>query len=326
MIFTKNLYDSILSNPVSENGFNNLSIITGYSSPGMVKQHFDKINDPSFKINIIIGMGIGGSINHNYYKNLMKSYPERFGCYYFNETGNSVHSKLYIWSKNDSYCGFAGSANYSNQAFFNNSRHELMFQLNENEIRQALNYYDKIKDLSVLCTDPEIDRTINSEDVSFEGSLSEDVKLFDGTAIELKPYNGRRRIRLSLLTKNGKAHNPGNGLNWGVGTEKRPRKDKNASFLPTRDSKRWEFFPPWEKKYFIIQDYHDKDDMFFGMIGGTDGKNLSSGEDNQIFGAWFRKKLGLKYGEIITKSHLLNYGKTYVDFHKVDDETFLIEF
>jgi len=326
MIYTDNLYDHVLSKPIKEDGLNSLSIITGYSSPGMVKQHFDKINNPAFRINVIIGMGTAGLINHNYYKNLMENHQDRFSCYYYNETGSSVHSKLYIWSNDDKYCAFAGSANYSNQAFFNSNRHELMFQLDKDGCRQAINYYERIKNLSVICTDREIDQIINSQEGLLEGAPEEDIQLLDGTAVELEPYNGLRRVRLSLLTRDGQSHNPGNGLNWGVGTDIRPRKDKNASFIPTRNAKKWNFFPPWEKKYFIIQDYHNKDHMFFGIIGGAAGKNLSSAENNQILGEWFRNKLGLKYGEIITKRHLLNYGKTYVDFHKVDDETFLMDF
>jgi hypothetical protein len=324
MIYTENLYDHVLSKPIEEDGLNSLSIITGYSSPGMVQQHFNKINNPAFRINVIIGMGTAGLINHNYYKNIMENYQDRFSCYYYNEKKSSVHSKLYIWSNDDKYCAFAGSANYSNQAFFNSNRHEFMFQLDKDGCRQAISYYERIKNLSVICKDREIDQIINSQEGQLDGSPEEDIQLLDGTAVELETYNGLRRVRLSLLMRNGQSHKPGNGLNWNV--DRPDRKDKNAAFIPTRDAKKWKFFPPWKEKYFIIQDYHDKDNTFFGQVEGTDGKNLSSAEDKQILGEWFRNKLGLKFGDTITKRHLLDYGKTYVDFHKVDDDTFLIDF
>ena len=104
MIYTDNLYDHVLSKPIKDDGLNSLSIITGYSSPGMVQHHFDEIKNPAFRINLIIGMGTAGLINHNYYKNLMENHQDRFSCYYYNETGSSVHSKFYIWFKKSGSC------------------------------------------------------------------------------------------------------------------------------------------------------------------------------------------------------------------------------
>ena len=80
----------------------------------------------------------------------------------------------------------------------------------------------------------------------------------------------------------------------------------------------------------------DENFIFFGATAGggsvrnDDGsvrpKQIMSHENNALIGKYFRRKLGVPYGALITKEHLIEYGKTYVDFYKVDDETFLMDF
>ena len=41
---------------------------------------------------------------------------------------------------------------------------------------------------------------------------------------------------------------------------------------------------------------------------------------------YFRKKLKVNSGDIVTKEDLFRYGKTYVDFYKINDETYLMDF
>ena len=78
MIYFDNLYNKVLKNPVVNHGTTELSIITGFSSPGMVEHHFLDLKKYSININLIIGFGKIGHSNHRMFKILMENkYPKR---------------------------------------------------------------------------------------------------------------------------------------------------------------------------------------------------------------------------------------------------------
>lgn len=55
-------------------------------------------------------------------------------------------------------------------------------------------------------------------------------------------------------------------------------------------------------------------------------KAITTPISNALLGEYFRNRLGLAYGEYVTKQHLLNYGRTDVVFYKIDDEQFYMDF
>jgi len=57
-----------------------------------------------------------------------------------------------------------------------------------------------------------------------------------------------------------------------------------------------------------------------------DGKAIHTTLDNSLLGEYFRFRLGLPNGVFITKDHLLRYGRADVDFYKIDEETYLMDF
>lgn len=56
------------------------------------------------------------------------------------------------------------------------------------------------------------------------------------------------------------------------------------------------------------------------------GKAIHSTLNNSLLGEYFRFRLGLSSGEFVTKEHLLKYGRSDVDFYKIDEETYLMDF
>ena len=49
------------------------------------------------------------------------------------------------------------------------------------------------------------------------------------------------------------------------------------------------------------------------------GKALCSSESNAILGDYFRKRIGINSGDLVTISHLRKYGRYSVDIHKKDE-------
>jgi hypothetical protein len=43
-------------------------------------------------------------------------------------------------------------------------------------------------------------------------------------------------------------------------------------------------------------------------------------------GEYFRHRLGLPSGALVTKEDLIRYGRTDVEFYKIDDETYYMNF
>lgn len=55
-------------------------------------------------------------------------------------------------------------------------------------------------------------------------------------------------------------------------------------------------------------------------------KAIHTPHNNALLGEYFRNRLGLSSGELVTKDDLEAYGKTEVVFYKIDDETYYMDF
>ena len=56
------------------------------------------------------------------------------------------------------------------------------------------------------------------------------------------------------------------------------------------------------------------------------GKAIHTTLNNSLMGTYFRYRLNLPSGAFITKDDLLRHGRTDVDFEKIDEETYLMDF
>lgn len=56
------------------------------------------------------------------------------------------------------------------------------------------------------------------------------------------------------------------------------------------------------------------------------GHAIETPKNNGILGEYFRHRLGLPYGAKVTKQDLLDYGTTDIEFRKIDDETYEMDF
>lgn len=98
----------------------------------------------------------------------------------------------------------------------------------------------------------------------------------------------------------------------------------NNNFIPL-PSNLWDsnFFPDhtW---HFVVST--DDNIIFFCSREKLNGKGIYSAQLQSSLGEYFRNRLGLPNSAFVTKDDLLRYGRTNVDFYKIDDETYLMDF
>lgn len=308
-MITENLYKEILIEPASL-GNDELYIVSGYSSATFLSRHLNEIKtiNSSIKLNLLIGMHQKRN-DHSAYLNIKKLYPDSFFGYYYSGSPG-VHSKTYSWIKNGTpEIGFSGSANYSQYGFFNSMQQNQMVEDNPFAIKD---YFENLKSESIKIEDYELteDEGINIENV--EGSLAPG-------EIEWIKYNDS--VRISFLSKKGDLPQR-SGLNWGQRPEQ--NRDPNQAYLSIRSDARKEgFLPETTFTFTLLTDDNKTLDCTVAQEGR---KAIHTTNDNSELGKYFRNRLNVESGALVTKDDLIKYGRTDFLLKKLDDETFFLDF
>jgi hypothetical protein len=313
-MISNNLIDEILVKPCRD-GADKLCIVSGYASPSMVYRHFSLI-PKNIKVNLIVGMCLSDGMDkgsHSSFKNLVsKDYRGRFSCRYL-ITPPPVHTKNYTWVKNgDPFASFTGSANFSQRAFFQKTREGLAID----DPVSGFQYYNDLISQSLNCTDRNIENKIYFYE-SPKREVSRKTKLSEKKYEDL--VEGLERVDLELLDKKGSLISR---LNWGHRGSINRNLDEAYIHIPAKID-RLNFFPERNAYFNIIT---DDGEGFVFKRGGDNGKNLSTPINNSILGAYFRKRLKLSSGTLVTHSDLINYGRKNVTFYKLDDDNYFLDF
>jgi hypothetical protein len=110
------------------------------------------------------------------------------------------------------------------------------------------------------------------------------------------------------------------GLNWG----QRPGRSPNQAYLSVpADIQRSGFFPE-RGEIFIIE--CDDGFLMSCVRAQANGKGIESPTNNSIIGSYFRKRLGVRSGHMVTIDHLLSYGRTSVDIHFQNYNSYHLDF
>jgi|LSQX01.2.fsa_nt_gb hypothetical protein len=312
-----NLYDEVLIKPATSFDVDTLNIVSGFATPAMVIHHLqglDELNKNHVKINLIIGMSdrnIFSKRNFEAYKSLMirDIGINRFYCKYI-KNRPYVHSKVYVWTKeNDPVCSFIGSANYTQMAFVNRNQQEVMGQTNN---IKAKRYFDLLnqedRSISILDAVPEFkfkDIIIDSIGREMKLSLS-NLKKFDHVTISF--INSKNEISRR------------SSLNWG----QRDTREPNQAYIPLKsDISKSDFFPPRQSHFTV---FTDDGKSFVCSRAQDNGKAIHTPHNNSLIGIYFRERLGVPLGDLVTMEHFQRYGRTDLDFFKIDDEQYFMDF
>jgi hypothetical protein len=316
-MYFQDLDKVVFFNPAMQN-VNRLCILSGYATPNMtswlIKNISERLLRPT-EIALIVGMipydGLSISVHEGFKELLKEKLPQnisKFTCSYVYNNA-PVHSKIYIWLKDDTpVVAYTGSADFTQNAFSTRKRENIM----ECDPVIAYNYYKKVENDSIYCNHAEIEdhiilyptHPILDNENNPRDSLS-------GAEIE--------SVTLSLLAKNGEVGTR-SGLNWG----QRKGRNKNQAYIPLPINIAKSGFFPLNKRHFTVvtDDHH----QLILRVEQQFDKAITTPLSNAQLGEYFRNRLGLANGQFVMKQDLHNYGRTDVTFYKLDEEQYYLDF
>jgi hypothetical protein len=317
----KNLFEEVLIKPARESA-SELLIVSGFANATMAYYHLETLKrlKASTKVHLIVGMspteGISKSNHLGFQKLVQRDYPSYFECRYLMKKP-SAHSKVYCWIKGkEPFKGFLGSANYT-QTAFGDSQREVM---DTTDAKEALKYFSHLYDETINCCDTHVGKIIKVyEEYEIRGAK----KAPAGTAI-VSGITGDLdlpHVRVTLLDREGDLPKS-SGLNWG----QRPqyKREPNQAYIRLDSSiYNTNFFPTIGKRFSVLT---DDNELFVFSRAQQNGKALHTPENNSLIGKYFRKRLGVKLGDPVKLQDLVKYGRTNIDFYKIADDGYYLDF
>ncbi len=319
-MYSDDLFNNILCTPVTK-GADHLHVVSGYATAAMAFHHINHINKQGhdIKVNLIVGMcpndGLSISNHNGFIKLVEDDFAGRFECSYV-MSPPAVHSKVYIWTKDEKpIFGFAGSANYTQNAFRSRQR-EAMAACDPTV---AYEYYQHLLSDTIYCTHNDTEDIIQLYKENFTRKKKQITEQED---VENQNVQGLEHVKVTFINRFGKI-SEGSGLNWGLRGGKGGREPSQAYIPLKSDIYKSDFFPP-RKQHFTV--HTDDGKILICSRAQENGKAIHTPHNNSLIGEYFRYRLGVANGEFITMDDLLNYGRTDVDFYKIDDETYYMDF
>lgn len=315
-MITESFREQVLLNPLRE-GYTELFIVSGYASAVAALQHLtggSYHEDPKIpkhgRLTLVVGMYLADGIrrsDHELFLDLCHRY-DNFECRYVT-TGAPVHSKAYVWLKKGSpLLAYIGSANYTLAASRCDTR-ELLSTSDPNETYQ---YCKAIYTQSIHCTEVK-ELLVRSEyrtikRVSLEKDLAQDyLTELPSVKLPLTAHGKEEAVPLK------------SGLNWG----QRAGREPNQAYISVPGKvQALGFFPPRGEYFTVITD----DGNTFQMSRRQDNGKALHTPNNSDLGRYFRKRLRLPEGSLVTINDLLAYGRTDVTFYYLGDDTYYMDF
>lgn len=333
-LLLQGLFESALFNPAFLRPVDRLCVVSGYASAAMGFHHLQSLkeHEKGVKVSLIYGMtkadGLPKTEWAGFKELAAKSFPGQFKCAYLRE-GEPVHAKVYVWLQgNTPIQAFTGSANYTQNAFLNSSRREV---LTECDPKRAFDFYKSLLPDCIDCCDPHV---ANVFSIGFRKAG----KQIDGRQVGPFTYQtkanpisivtdassefcGLQTASISLIDRNGQVP-ARSGLNWG----QRPElsREPNQAYLSVRgDLRMSDFFPPIGVHFTVLCD----DGTIMEMTRAqAQGKGLQTPHDNSEIGRYFRKRLGVPEGSFVRAEDIARYGRSTIDFYKIDSENYYMDF
>ena len=318
MYLLTNLEEEVFAVPYAK-GYRRIRILAGYASVSFlwhILEHYEDI-----EIDLFIGMASVDGVSiwqHEQYKRIAQQQQPRVNIYY-QMTRPGVHTKIYHWNShalNDDLI-FIGSANFS----WNGFRRQ-----NELLVEATYSNSDEVFGLTtpISCLDPMVQNFISLYNMRISDKQGHELKLTTNQQVHettVVQHQSLEYVDLSLLTRNGIVAER-SGLNWG----KRDGRNQNQAYIPVSQSIHRNyprFFPPRGEHFIMLT---DDQTQLLCVMAQDNSKAIHTYESNSIMGSYFRNRLGVPNGELVTQFHLQNYGRDFVRIYKIDLETYYLDF
>ena len=297
-------------------GCDELCILAGYASSNMASLMMTDIDKESLhhiNVHLVIGMTTFSGmtlVNHEGFKVIhdkpFRSVIDSFTCGYISD-GKPAHENLYIWLKDDvPVKSFMGSAPLIQSAFLGN-RSELMAEC---DAETAYIIYREAESRSMYCNHAEIEDNVIITPENYLSENTDQPSIIEGLGVE--------KVTLSLLTSRGDVGH-GSGINWG----QREGRNPNEAYIPAPAPVIGSKFFPTDRHFTAITD--DRHILILRTEQAGD-KAITTPASNAQLGEYLRNRLSLPNGAFITKDKLIEYGRTDIDFCKIDDEHYYMDF
>ena len=207
--------------------------------------------------------------------------------------------------------GFSGSANYTQPGFSPNKQ---INQLTQDNPVQIVDFYTEIKKRSIPISrfDFDLEKLPVTHLVDRTGSVMPG-------AIAWEVID--KRVTISFLARDG-SKPIRSGLNWGQRPEQ--NREPNQAYLSLKKESRDEgFLPPNGETFTLITDDGVAMDCVIAQQGR---KGIQTTNDNSELGRYFRKRIGVPLGTMVTREALEAYGRTDYTIEKINEETFYLDF
>ena len=304
------LFQRILLDPVIQTKSTKLVIVSGYAAGSLAYKHLDipEMVENGIEVDLIVGMAKEGINLADNTMFLQLAERETFNCYY-RIVSPDVHSKVYVWMADDKPIkAFVGSANYTEPGFLRTRQENAMV---ESDAKEAYDYYCSVLSGTMEITHDDIENHIRFYRNEHEDQLDGDSDC----------------ISISLLTRDGEVAER-SGLNWGQRPEY--NRNRNQAYIQIGAAvARSGFFPPGpDQRFTVVTD----DGLSMTAVRAQKdivsrgGDAIETPEGNHILGAYFRARLGVPGGTLVTRQHLEAYGRTDVVFCKLDEDEFSMDF
>jgi len=327
-MLTKDLFRQVLMQP-AQDGANKLYIVSGYATAAMAFHHLQYLrqHDCQVVIELIVGMtasvGLSES-NHKGFQELVQSdFAGTFSCSYLTDLP-PVHSKVYSWYKDEQpICGFVGSANYTQTAFGNNQCEAMTVA----DAEQVLQYFQGLISQSIYCDHIDAENFVHIFNersyarIRLDSLASQQPQPDAENSPSLPSLLGLDSVQVSLLNRNGSLP-PRSGLNWGQRPEY--NREPNQAYIKLPSSiYNTDFFPQRCLHFTVLT---DDGKVLICTRAQDNAKAIETPHNNSLIGEYFRNRLGLPNGAPVTIDDLSRYGRTTVNFFKIDDETYFMDF
>ncbi|QOS99325.1 NgoFVII family restriction endonuclease [Brevibacterium sp. JNUCC-42] len=307
------LWPMLYEEVIKENyvrGYRNIQVLSGYASSSFVHHiiyTFKEIN-----LDLIIGMPQKENLtiwDHNEYVNMTKD-TNRLRVRYY-KGYPPIHAKIVLWKgENDlEDISYVGSANFTWHGF--KFFQEIMVNSNLAHVQEAFPLNTEL-----------IDCNANDVFKYFSMGYQKKTNPNEIDLSSLKNIIGNfQYVTLPLLMKNNEVHDI-SGLNWG----QRLGREPNQAYIPIPIAIHKEFpgfFPERKNEFNIIT---DDGNSFVCVVAQANNKAIHSSHNNSILGKYFRKRLGIPFGERVKTEHIRQYGRDSVALYKINEETFYLDF